>query len=91
MVASHGLPGICVVVPSARIRAALLDWAVPTPAPALDPPPGLCWELLPKALSSCAVTCWRSRGIESVTPITRIRAVAVASTGRIHMPGVRST
>ena len=85
--ASHGIPGMCVAVPVA-IGTALLDWALP---PAPDPPPGLWLELLPMRLSSCAVACWRSRGIASVTPITRIRAVDVASTGRSHMLGVRST
>jgi hypothetical protein len=46
--------------------------------------------VLPKALASCAVTWWRNLGIANMTPITRIRAVAEASTGRSHTLGVRS-
>jgi hypothetical protein len=88
MVARNGLPGMCVVV-WLPIGAALFDWAPPPPL--VPPPLELEPELLPNALSSCAVTCWRSRGTESVTAITRSKAVAEASTGRTQMPGVRST
>jgi hypothetical protein len=85
MVARNGFPAML----SLGTGVASVDWATPAPAGALGLlGPGL--ELLPKALSSWAVTCARSRGIESVTPTTRTRAVAVASTGRSHMPGVRS-
>jgi hypothetical protein len=85
MVARNGFPGMCVVV-WLPTGAPPFDWAPPAP-----PPLELGPERLPNALSSCAVTCWRSRGIESVTAITRSRAVALASTGRTQMPGVRST
>jgi hypothetical protein len=90
MVASHGCPGMFVPVPL-PIGVAPSDWAPPAGAPPLGSPFEFWPELLPKALSSWAVTCWRSRGIESVTASTRSRAVALASAGRSHMPGVRSS
>lgn len=88
MVARNGIPAMCEAVPS-RVRVAPLDWGTPAPAPPL--PPLEPWpELLPKALSSCAPTVARSRGIESITPRTRSKAAAVASAGRNHELGVRS-
>jgi len=88
IVARNGFPAMYVAVP-VGIRVAPLDCGLPGP-PALLPPPGPELELSPRALSSCAPSVLRSRGIDSVNPRTRTRAVAVASAGRSQMPGVRS-
>ncbi len=90
MVARNGFPGMCVPVPAGN-WVELLDAAAPASPRLPLLLPGPWWLVLPMRLSSCDVACWRSRGIESVTPITRIRAVAEASTGRSHTLGVRST